>query len=235
MSFIEFITDFFDDADDMDEGVSHFETHLEELHSQFNIPVDVNLNDVLDSSDDLQVLYALDRMTNSIEDLNIAEIKDYLDDYDFDSDSFTGLISNWKGIYGEIQAVDHLNENFGDDLDYVIPDSTNNPGVDIYGLDDDGKIAEMYQVKMTLNPSYIQQTLEELPDHIKVVCPTEIADTFDDVRVVDLGISHADILEDIDNVSYIIKNFEPWEISLQEDTHFGEWLDDSDFSQLKVG
>jgi len=218
---LDFLADLFDGFDDVDdlEGSNI----LDDLNEGIDITMDGNLDWVMESTEDVQVLYALDRITNDIDGLNLDEIGNYLDEKSFDPSSWQGLMNNWKGVYGEIKVVDDLNEA-GGPIRYVIPSSTTNPGVDIYGLDSNGDVACMYQVKMTDNVSYIRETLTDLPEDVKIICPSEVAKMIDDPRIVDAGFTHSELLDDIDDVNDLVMSKEPWEQKLYEDNRFESWI-----------
>jgi tetrahydromethanopterin S-methyltransferase subunit B len=218
----DFLADLFEDDVEVEGG-----NILEELNQEVDIPMDENLELVMESSEDVQVLYALDRMTVDIDGLNVNDIESYLDSKTYSAESWQGLVSNWKGIYGEIKVADDLNEA-GGDLNYVIPAATNNPGVDIYGMDENGNIVEKIQVKMTTDTSYINSTLEELPDDVKIMCPTEVAKQFaDNDQVIDAGFTHEELLDDISDVASVVLTPEPWQEELYSDDDFNNWMDTS--------
>lgn len=216
---LDFLTDLFEGVEDIEDA-----NLLDDINSELNIPMDNNLEWVMECSEDVQVLYALDRITNDINGLDIEVIGQYLDEKSFNPASWQGLMNNWKGVYGEIKVLDDMNE-VGGPLRYVIPSSTTNPGVDIYGLDSNGELASMYQVKMTDNPSYIRETLSDLPENVKIICPTDVAKIINDPRVVDAGFTHSELLEDIDDVVKLVMSKEPWEQALYEDNRFENWID----------
>jgi hypothetical protein len=218
----EFLADLFEDADDGEGG-----SLLEGINQDIDIPMDNNLEWVMESSEDTQVLYALDRMTDDIDGIDDAAIGQYLNSKSYSPESWQGLVSNWKGIYGEIKVVDDLNED-GGDIHYEIPKSTTNPGVDIYGMDEHGNPVEKIQVKMTTDASYIRETLKDLPEDVKIICPTEVAREFaDNDQVIDAGFTHEELLNDISDVSSVVTTPEPWEEELYKDENFNSWIESS--------
>ena len=216
----DYLADLFDNVEDVDQ-----ENLLADINSHLNIEMDDNLEWVMQSTEDVQVLYALDRITNDIDGLDVEMIGQYLDEKSFNPSSWQGLMNNWKGVYGEVKVLDDMNEA-GGPIHYVIPSSTTNPGVDIYGLDSHGELAGMYQVKMTANPSYIREALSDLPENVKIICPTEVANLVDDPRVVDAGFTHSELMEDIDDVVNLVTSKEPWEQELYADNQFDNWIDE---------
>lgn len=173
----------------------------------------------------VQAFFALDRMSNEVNGVNIEEVEEYLSTKEFNPIQFQGLMNNWKGVYGEIEALEYLNESGTEGISYKIPSFTNNPGVDIYGVDSEGEIVEQYQVKMSLDSSYLQKTINELPDSVKLICPTEIASQFNSDQVVDLGLSLESVEEELGTICEVIEEKEPWEKALDSD--FFNWLESS--------
>jgi hypothetical protein len=190
-----------------------------------DIEFDNQVGDFAGQENEVQALFALDRMTNDIDSTDIEEIQDYFESKDFDEGQFQGVINNWKGIYSEIEVIDILNEKSDGEIEYRIPTDTTNPGVDIYGLNQDGEIVEKYQVKMSLDKGYLNSTLNDLPDDVKLICPEEIASELNSVAVYDIGLSAAEIESTIDDVCNVLISKEPWESDL--DDGFFSWFDES--------
>lgn len=231
----DWLSEFFNDSHDIDiDGVEGHNLH-EGLNSHlggghlnhFDMPIDHHVDALQGAPEHIQALYSLDRMTDHIDGFDLEGMKSFVEEKSFDSQSYQGLVSNWKGIYGEIRAVEELNATSHDGLHYVLPQSTNNPDVDIYGLDNNGNIQEMIQVKMTNNPEYIQQALDKLPEGVQLMCTSEVANALHDPRIIDAGFSHADLMQDISDTMEVLNTPESWENSLTPEFH--QWLSE-DFS-----
>ena len=81
---------------------------------------------------------------------------------------------------------------------------------------------------MTTNPSYISSTLDNLPDDVKIICPTEVAKEFaDNEQVVDCGFTHDELVEDLEDVTAVVTSTDPWEVTLYQDDVFKTWINDS--------
>ncbi|OUR95713.1 hypothetical protein A9Q84_14525 [Halobacteriovorax marinus] len=188
------------------------------------IEVDSGIHDVLGESNEDQVLFALNRMTNDVDESTLEEAAEYFKNASYSQDSFNGIISNLKGIHGEVQVLEELEMRPDFEANYVIPTSTSHEAVDIYGVDEHGTILEKYQVKMSLDKSYIQRTLDELPEDVKIICPSEIADEFDDDRIVDVGVKLSHVEANIDDLCEVLATSEPWEAELGP--KFDHWIDE---------
>lgn len=199
--------------------------HHTQIGESFNLSVDPNIDQVLGAPEHIQALYSLNRMTDEIDGINMEQIHDFVQDKSFDPEAYQGLISNWKGIYGEIKAVDQLNAYSESGLHYYIPSSTTNPGIDIYGVDELGKTQEMIQVKMSDDPSYIQDALTKLPEGAKLMCPSEVAHSFSDPRIIDAGFTHSELLQEINDTTELINTPEDWETAVSPE--FQTWLTDT--------
>ena len=111
----------------------------------------------------------------SFPNLNIDDLSN------FDSNQFTGILSNWKGKLFEIEVRDRLNngEVVGDlSLENgqlaSIAEDVNQPGWDLQIFNDDGSVAELLQLKATNSLSYINSAFEKYPD-INIMSTSEIA------------------------------------------------------------
>ena len=96
------------------------------LDSEFEIP------EALSDDEFESVLQAIARSRSDIEDISasVAEIDDYVDDFEADPKRLGGLLENIKGIHGELEVCERLNAN-DDGFFYALASSTNNPSVDI--------------------------------------------------------------------------------------------------------
>lgn len=187
------------------------------------IEFDPRLGDFVDEGNDMQALFAFDRMSTEIDAESYADVQDYFESKDFNPEQFKGVINNWKGHFGEVEAVELLTEQGDGTLSYYIPTDTTNPDVDVYGVNDNGDIVEKYQVKMSMDKSYINKTLAELPDDVKVICPTEIAGEIDHENIVDVGMSAGEVEGTIAYICSVLVENEPWEETLSPE--FYSWID----------
>jgi len=121
-----------------------------------------------------------------------------------DSESISGHIGNIKGILFEQEYAEQLQEN---GVDAMVYEETNHPLSDI-GIYEDGELVEELQLKATQNPSYIDETLAELPEDISVVTTSEVAEDFGD-EVINSGISET-LLEE--SVSEVIMPVSPFSV-----------------------
>jgi hypothetical protein len=145
------------------------------------------------------VTEAIIRSTGELDDAaTIAEVEAYIQDFDGDPKRLTGLLSNVKGIHGELEVCERLNamdDAGADEITYRLSPNTNEPDVDIYGYNDDGEVVRRIQVKVTENPAYIAETLEDLPPGVEVISGTEMAGEFPD-QVGHVGLHASEIGQD---------------------------------------
>lgn len=212
---MNFLDLFFDSSEDIE--AVEFDT------IEGGIEVDSGIHDVMAEANENQVLFALDRMTNDIDETTYEAATAYFSEAGFDQSQYNGLVSNLKGVHGEIEVLQELKMRPDFEANYVIPTSTNHEGIDIYGVDENGQILEKYQVKMSLDKGYIKQALEDLPEDVKIICPTEIADEIDSERIIDVGVSLRSVEGDIDDLITVLSSDEMWESDLG--TGFSSWLE----------
>jgi len=170
------------------------------------------------------VLQAIARSRSDIEDVNasLAEIDDYVDNFEADPKRLEGLLGNIKGIHGELEVCERLNA--GDDgLFYALASSTNNPSVDIYGYDTDGNVVRQIQVKMTENPEYIQETLKEVPEGVELISGAEMAAEFPG-QVLEVGLSAHEVGADARTAMEILNTQEPIFNDLATSVPFAEYV-----------
>jgi len=105
----------------------------------------------------------------------LAQFESFSDAIDrMSSDELVGLASGVKGKLFELQFVDHLNEGvLPDGYHAELAHSANQPGWDIYVLDEQGHVDELIQAKATESVQYVQDALERYPD-IDVTTTTEV-------------------------------------------------------------
>lgn len=127
----------------------------------------------LDAQEEHLLLQAMDRSTNEIDSASHAEVAAWLSDHAATPEELAGVNANLRGIYGEMRVLEILN-NQDDGLHYELAESTNNPGVDIYGYDAQGHIVRQIQVKMSDSESYIRESTADLPPNIEVIVPDEM-------------------------------------------------------------
>jgi len=136
-----------------------------------------------------EVFEAVRRGYNDLSDATDSEVVDYFSD--IDDESWTGHLSNIKGILFEQEYVDKLEY---EGVEAALFASTTHPDTDIQ-IFEDGSVAEELQLKATDSANYINSTLADNPD-IAIVATTEVASGFDTDMVIDSGISDA-VLEEL--------------------------------------
>ena len=102
-----------------------------------------------------------------------------------DDESWTGHMSNIKGVLFEQEYVDKLEK---EGIKAALFEHTNHPDTDIQ-IFEDGSVIEELQLKATDSVSYINSTLSENPD-IPIVATTEVASGFETNMVIDSEISN---------------------------------------------
>ena len=135
-----------------------------------------------------EVFEAVRRGYGDLSDATDGEVIDYF--ADIDDESWTGHMSNIKGILFEQEYVDMLGE---EGVEAALFEHTNHPDTDLQ-IFEDGSVVEELQLKATDSASYLTSTLAENPD-IAIIATTEVASGFDTDMVIDSGISDA-VLEE---------------------------------------
>ena len=105
-----------------------------------------------------EVFEAVRKWYGDLSDVSDGEIVDYF--ADVDDESWTGHLSNIKGILFEKEYVDKLE---AEGVDAALFASTTHPDTDLQ-IFKDGSMVEELQLKATDNASYINSTLTENPD-----------------------------------------------------------------------
>ena len=170
------------------------------------------------------VVRAIARSRSDLDDISasIAEIDDYVDGFENAPERLSGLLSNIKGIYGELEVRDQLNES-NDGIFYCLALDTSNPDVDIYGYDAEGNVVQQIQVKMTEDPEYIRTTLQDLPEGVQLISGVEMAAEFPG-QVLDVGLSAYEIGEDARAAIEILSTQEPEFDDLPASVPFAEYI-----------
>ena len=170
------------------------------------------------------VVRAIARSRSDLDDISasIAEIDDYVDGFENVPERLSGLLSNIKGIYGELEVRDQLNES-NDGIFYCLALDTSNPDVDIYGYDAEGNVVQQIQVKMTEDPEYIRTTLQDLPEGVQLISGVEMAVEFPG-QVLDVGLSAYEIGEDARAAIEILSTQEPEFDDLPASVPFAEYI-----------
>ena len=135
-----------------------------------------------------EVFEAVRRGYRDLSDATDSEVVDYFGD--IDDESWTGHLSNIKGILFEQEYVDKLVD---EGVEAVLFEHTNHPDRDLQISEGDDVVEEL-QLKATDSASYINSTLTENPD-IAIVTTTEIASSFETDMVIDSEISNV-VLEE---------------------------------------
>lgn len=139
---------------------------------------------------DYQVMAAIDRSTNDLNNPSFSEIREYLQSYD--EDQIPGLVSNIKGIYHEIEFVRYENED-GDSIFAALQGSTNNPGTDVVLFDTESGESSEIQLKAVSDEYSIDRWELENPG-IEVHATAEVADK---AGVYSSGMSNDELTEDV--------------------------------------
>jgi hypothetical protein len=140
-----------------------------------------------------EVFEAIRRGYSELENASEDEILDFF--HAEDMESLVGHTNNIKGILFEQEYARELQEN---GVDARLFEETNHPVSDI-GIYEDGMLVEELQLKATSNPSYIEETLDEIPQEVAIVTTSEVAPDFSD-EVIDSGISDALLEEAVSDV-----------------------------------
>ena len=170
------------------------------------------------------LLRAIARSRSDLDDLSssIAEIDDYVDSFEADAERLSGLQRNIKGIYGELEVCNRLNES-KDEVFYRLAPETSNPGADIYGYDSEGNIVQKIQVKTTENPEYIRAALQDLPEGVKLISGVEMAAEFPG-QVLDVGLSTSEIGKDVSRALETLSTKEPVFSDLATSVPFADYI-----------
>jgi len=141
------------------------------------------------------IAVAVARSTAQVQDAaDLGSVAAYIQTFDHDPDALLGALNNIKGIHGEMEVCQRLNE-LDDGLAYRLADSINEPDVDIYGTDPTGEVVRRIQVKVTEDPGYVRQCLSELPVDVEIVSGAEMSALFGDA-VLDVGLDAEEIGQD---------------------------------------
>ena len=136
-----------------------------------------------------EVFEAVRRGYSDLSDATDGEVVDYFTD--IDDESWTGHMSNIKGVLFEQEYMDKLED---EGVEAALFEHTNHPDTDIQ-IFEDGSAVEELQLKATDSESYINSTLVDNPD-ITIVATTEIASEFETEMVIDSEISNV-VLEEM--------------------------------------
>ena len=129
-----------------------------------------------------EVFEAVRRGYGDLSDATNGEVVDYFTD--IDDESWTGHMSNIKGILFEQEYVDKLGD---EGVEAALFEHTNHPDTDLQ-IFEDGSVVEELQLKAT------NSSLAENPD-IAIVATTEVASDFETDMVIDSEISNV-VLEE---------------------------------------
>jgi hypothetical protein len=149
----------------------------------------------LDGSIESQmVVDALRRSNSHLASASESELGEYL--RGMTDVQLTGVASNIKGIYHELNFVRLYNENH-EDTEAYLPDATNYPGADVFIRDlDTGQIVEKIQLKALTSVGGVHEHLERYRD-IKAAVTSEVAKKIDHPQVVDSGFSNETMSEEV--------------------------------------
>ena len=136
-----------------------------------------------------EVLEAARRGYGDLTDTSDGEVVDYFGGTN--DESWTGHLSNIKGILFEQEYVDKLE---AEGVGAALFAGTTHPDADIQ-IFEDGSVVKELQLKATDSANYINNTLAENQD-ITIIATTEVASDFETEMVIDSGISDA-VLEEV--------------------------------------
>ncbi len=143
------------------------------------------LNDEINSNP--EVLEAIRRSSNKLEDASIDYIRDHLSD--MKQSQLDGFANNIKGIYHEILFRNKINSD--DEFVASLMGDTNHPGADVVVSSIDKSVIKEFQLKATNNEDYLREHFERYPDK-EVLATTEIAKK---LNVETTGFSNEEITE----------------------------------------
>lgn len=130
-----------------------------------------------------------DAVRRGYSQLSCASEEDIFDYFSaVETDSLVGHASNIKGILFEQHVADIL-ERSG--VNAELFEFTNHPGADLI-VDVEGYLPLELQLKATDSVSYINQTLQQNPE-FPILTTSELAAKIDSDRVLDSGISNAEL------------------------------------------
>ena len=133
-------------------------------------------------AEDSLVIEAFRRSDNRLADASVAEVSEYFSEYSLEAQQ--GIINNVKGIYHELAFVDR--ENADDDLWFAeLMPSTNHPGVDVVLTNSATNETLDLQLKATDSLSYLQSSLNSLPEDTRLLTTAEIASKVSGVESTD--------------------------------------------------
>ena len=212
---VDSLSDLGVDAGDIGLGKSD----LEQIFS-----LELGVPEVFPEDEFENVVRAIARSRSDLDDISasIAEIDDYVDGFENAPERLSELLSNIKGIYGELEVRDRLNESNAE-VFYCLALDTSNPDVDIYGYDAEGNVVQQIQVKMTEDPEYMRTTLQDLPEGVKLISGVEMAVEFPG-QVLDVGLSAYEIGEDARAAIEILSTHEPEFDDLPASLPFAEYI-----------
>lgn len=131
-------------------------------------------NEVLSSPEEFMVLDALIRSTDKVTDLPSAV--NYVKEMsERGQESLLGMSNNLKGILHEIEFVYNENSD-GDQIFAILPESTNQPGFDVYLLNSETGSSEWVQLKTTMNTQHVTDWIAKYPgNEDSIIVNEEIA------------------------------------------------------------
>ena len=138
------------------------------------------------------VLDAIRRSNNSLSDVSVSEIGDYLTE--LSPEQLQGVINNVKGIYHELAFVENEN-NDGDEGTATFFDNTSHAGSDVVLYNKITGEIQSLQLKATDSEELITCHVERYPE-IGIAVTEEIADSMD---VESSGFSNTELAIDTGN------------------------------------
>jgi hypothetical protein len=120
-----------------------------------------------------------------------------------------------KGIYGEHQVIEKLQESFNDGEKVLRTYATNTPDVDLEVFDSGGNLMEKYQVKVSNNPQYILETRASLAEDITILTTDEVIEEIIALKgelpdgIISSGLSCNEITDSVTRTINILSHTEP--------------------------
>jgi|TARA_B110000908_G_scaffold169265_1_gene226026 hypothetical protein len=142
------------------------------------------------TQEDELVMQAFRRSKSSLSSASPEEIGEYIRQHET-LEARQGMLNNVKGIYHEI-AYAHAENTNGDNWMVELSAKTNEPGIDVWLINETDGERIPYQLKATANSTAAHH--ETYPD-IKIIGNEELADKRDDV--VSSGFSNSDLTEEV--------------------------------------
>jgi hypothetical protein len=145
----------------------------------------------------------------------LANIDDYIDNFNMEPKRMVGLVNNVKGIYGEHKVIEVFRSQFNEGEVILRDYATNTPDVDLTVFDKDGITLEKIQVKVSNNPNYILSVRDALADDVTIVTTDEVIEKIIEMKgelpdgIRGVGLSCDEITSSVERTINILNTTEP--------------------------